>query len=91
MYNSKIDCTRSLSFGDDTKNKNSMKDESKVEKDSNKNLKDNKNYNLEYEEICSKDFEYFFPVLCKECENQLGVYDVEGKVFHLFNVLPSIA
>jgi len=51
---------------------------------------DDLEYEKEYEEIHPKSFEYFFPVLCKTCETEIGVYDLEGKVFHFFNVVPSL-
>jgi len=105
VYNCKIDCTRSLKFGTEAKppshntqtsnitttksNNDSQRMDIVNTNDKNKEDED-VNYELEYEDTHEKEFEYFFPVHCKECSTELGVYDVEGKIYHLFNILPSL-
>lgn len=48
------------------------------------------NFDKDFEKVFPKQFEYFFPVLCSSCDTEIGVYDVEGKVYHFFNTIPSL-
>ena len=47
-------------------------------------------YEKEYEDDHPKDFEYFFHVHCNQCNAEIGVYDLEEKVYHFFNTIPSL-
>ena len=55
----------------------------------NNRVEDN-NYDLSYEQVKAKDFEYFFPVHCEQCKTEIGVFDFEEKIYHFFSVIPSL-
>ncbi|ORX59903.1 hypothetical protein BCR36DRAFT_341993 [Piromyces finnis] len=62
-------------------------------KNKNKNKNNNNNTNeeiLKTEEsnINNDSQDYYYPVLCKYCQTQVGLLD-QNEIYHLFNVIPT--
>ena len=38
----------------------------------------------------SSEMEILFPVHCKYCNCQVGVYDFDSKIYHFYNVIPGM-
>ena len=102
VVNCKIDCSKTLAFEEGDKRQKNHFNFEKLK--TLLNFPDNKSNNImvnqdaqpdidyseKFENVCPKSFEYFFPTLCRNCNIEVGVFDLEQKVFHLFNVLPSL-
>jgi hypothetical protein len=72
-------------------NKNKNKNKKKNKKNSitkeSENISENEESTTTDNEIKLSD-DYFYPVLCKYCQTQVGLLD-QNEIYHLFNFIPS--
>jgi hypothetical protein len=102
VQNCRVDCTTTLKFGNEGKDKNNVQKILPIAKTtkfitelttfqkSPEEDKSTTDYEVDYETNHPKDYEIFFPVHCKNCDTELGVYDLEEKLYHFFNTVPSL-
>jgi len=100
VRNCKVDFTKTLqplSEGSQNRGKNTKEIEHKLQElkkqdilEKTEETEDNLTFDKDFEKVFPKGFEYFFPVMCSNCDTEIGVYDVEAKVHHFFNTIPSL-